>query len=122
MLDRNGYGEPAAIRTALSGTPPLSNCELPQGFREGLGCSTGMITSWAALKDLDIPSCTLALHTPCAPTSGMVVKSQNDTCIVFNPKPGKIAMLCMCTSVGSKGLLASLPFQGPLSDKMWPPQ
>ena len=66
---------------------------------------------------------TLALHTPCAPTSGMVVKAQNDTCIVFNPKTGKIAMLCMCTGVGSKELfVASLPFAGPLSDKMWPPQ
>ena len=31
-------------------------------FRKGVGCSTGMITSWAALKDLDMPEELVAMQ------------------------------------------------------------
>eukprot|EP00966_Prymnesium_polylepis_P092455 2140056-Prymnesium_polylepis.1 len=119
IFDEQGYAEPAAIRQALTGPPPCSRAALP-GCREGMRCPTGLITSWAAFKDLAIPACTLALHTPCEQTSGMVVKSQNATCIVFNPRPGKVAMLCICKDVSSDELMAGLPFEGPLAPKMWP--
>jgi hypothetical protein len=50
----------------------------------------------------------------------MVVKAQDDTCIMFNPRPGKLAMLCICKSVGQTELMAGLPFEGPLNPKMFP--
>lgn len=119
MLDESGFGSPAAIREALMGPPPLSRAALP-GFWKSMGLRMGLITSWASLKSLSIPSCTLSLHTPCEQTSGMVVKAQDDTCIVFNPRPGKLAMLCISSTLGPKELMAALPFEGPLAPKMWP--
>ena len=74
----------------------MSSAALPGCCGGGLGAKTGLITSWAALKELKIPSCELKLHTPCVEIRGMVVNCQDDTCVVFNPQPGKIAMLCMC--------------------------
>ena len=74
----------------------------------------------ADANKLTIPGCTLTLHTPCEQISGMAVKAQDDTCIVFNPRPGKLAMLCICKSVGHTELLAKMPFEGPLNAKMWP--
>jgi len=118
LLDAEGYGSPATIRKALMGPPPLSRATLPT-FWKAQGSRLGLITSWAALKTLSIPSCELSLHTPCTETSGMVVKSQEDTCIVFNPKPGKIAMLCMTTKLSPDELMAALPFEGPLNSAMW---
>ena len=57
LLDESGYGEPAAIRNALSGPPPCSRAALP-GCCAGLKCKTGLITSWAVFKDIAIPECT----------------------------------------------------------------
>ena len=119
LFDESSYAEPAAIRNALSGPPPCSKAALP-GCCEGLKCKTGLITSWAAFKDLAIPDCTLTLHTPCEQASGMVTKAQDDTCIVFNPRPGKIAMLCISNKLSADELMAALPFEGPLAPKMWP--
>ena len=118
MLDEEGYGEPGTIRKALMGAPPLSRAALP-GFWKSMGLKIGLITSWAALKSLSIPDATLSLHTPCEQTSGMVVKAQDDTCIVFNPQPGKIAMLCITKKLTPEQLMAALPFQGPLAPNMW---
>jgi hypothetical protein len=120
LLDEQGYGEPASIRNALTGPPPLSRCAIPSGCCASMGLKVGLITSWAALKDLQIPGCMLKLHTPCEQTTGMVVKGQEDTCIVFNPRPGKIAMLCMSKTLSGAELMAGLPFEGPLAPKMWP--
>ena len=120
LLDEDGYAEPATIRNALTGPTPLSRCAIPPGCCASLGVQVGLITSWAAFKNLAIPACTLTLHTPCEQTSGIVVKAQEDTCIVFNPRPGKIAMLCISKHLSSAELLAALPFEGPLSPKMWP--
>ena len=118
LLDADGYGSPASIRKALMGPPPLSRAALPT-FWKAQGSRLGLITSWAALKSLSIPSCQLTLHTPCEQTSGLVVKAQDDTCIVFNPKPGKLAMLCMTTKLSPDELMAALPFEGPLNPFMW---
>lgn len=118
LLDADGYDSPATIRKALSGPPPLSRAALPT-FWKAQGSKLGLITSWAALKSLTIPSCELSMHTPCEQTSGMVVKAQDDTCIVFNPKPGKLAMLCMSTKLSTDELMAALPFEGPLNPFMW---
>ena len=41
-----------------------------------MGLKIGLITSWAAFKDLQILGCTLKLHTPCEQTTGMVVTSE----------------------------------------------
>merc|ERR1712046_216911 len=96
-----GYGEPSSIRKALIGPPPLSRTGPLPGCCGSMGLKVGLITSWAAFKNLTIPSCTLTLHMPCGQTTGLVVKGQDDTCIVFNPRPGKIAMLCMSKGVSA---------------------
>lgn len=119
LLDARGYGEPATIRRALTGPPPLSRADIP-GCCASMGLNVGLITSWAAFRDLAIPSCTLTLHAPCEQTSGLVVKAQDDTCIVFNPRPGKIAMLCLSKRLSAAELAAGLPVEGPLAPKMWP--
>ena len=118
IFDPEGYAAPASIREALAGPPPLSRARLP-GFCGSMGARLGLITSWASLKSLRIPACELHLHTPCEATSGMIVAAQDDTCIVFNPQPGKIAMLCVTKQLSAAQLMAAMPFEGPLAPNMW---
>ena len=44
----------------------------------------------------------------------MIVNSQDDTCLVFNLRPGKLAMLCICKTVTSSQLIEAMPFAGAL--------
>ena len=53
----------------------------------------------------------------------MIVNSQDDTCVVFNPRPGKLAMLCIYMQDGdvvtAHRLIEAMPFAGALNEKMW---
>lgn len=70
-------------------------------------------------QEPEYPGMHFSLHTPCEQISGMVVKVQDDTCIVFNPCPGKIAMLIITNKLSASQLKVALPFEGPLAPKMW---
>ena len=113
------YAEPQGIRTALTRAPPMSRASLP-GCCEGSTCKTAIITSWAGFNGLSIPQCTQQMHFPCADIAGLLVKAMDGTCIIFNPLPGKLAMLCCVSGVEPSALREGLPLGEPLSSKLWP--
>lgn len=119
ILDPDSYAEPSIIRQAVTGPPPCSRAALP-GCCTAMRCRLAIITSWAGFKGIEIPECKQTMHCPAVDISGMVAKAQDSLCIVFNPTPGKTAILCCVKSVKAKDIMAGLPLAGPLSAKMWP--
>ena len=120
MLDPKSYTQPGEIRKAVAGPAPCSRASLPACLT-ATTCRTAIITSWAGFKGLlDIPGCTQTMHCPIADTASMLVKAQNALCIVFNPQPGRTAMLCCVKSTTPAQLTRGLPIEGPLSLRMWP--
>ena len=119
LLDPAGYTQAGEIRKAVAGPAPCSRASLP-AFMTAMTCKTALITSWAGFKGLDIPGCTQTMHCPIADTASMLVKAQDALCIVFNPLPGRTAMLCCVKTATPAQLIKVLPIEGPLSMKMWP--
>eukprot|EP00325_Prymnesiales_sp_UTEX-LB-985_P005895 CAMPEP_0174699986 /NCGR_PEP_ID=MMETSP1094-20130205/5082_1 /TAXON_ID=156173 /ORGANISM="Chrysochromulina brevifilum, Strain UTEX LB 985" /LENGTH=419 /DNA_ID=CAMNT_0015897399 /DNA_START=28 /DNA_END=1287 /DNA_ORIENTATION=+ len=119
-FDPQGYARPGGIREAITRGPPMSRAALP-GCCEGMTCKTAIITSWAGFKGLHVPGCTQTMHVPCADIAGLLIKALDGTCIVFNPLPSRLAMLCCVgKGIGPTELCAGLPLGEPLSAKLWP--
>jgi len=118
-FDPQGYAQPGGIRSAIKSAAPMSRAALP-GCCEGTFCKTAIITSWAGFIGLNVLGCTQTMHVPCADIASVLVKALDGTAIVFNPRPGKVAILCCVKGVEPSELRASMPLGDALDPKLWP--
>ena len=118
-FDPQGYAQPGGIRSAIKSAAPMSRAALP-GCCEGTFCRTAIITSWAGFKGLDVPGCNQTMHVPCADIASVLMKALDGTAIVFNPRPGKLAVLCCVKGVEPSELRAAMPLGDALDPKLWP--
>ena len=118
IWDPDGYGSPNTIRTALTGSPPLSRGTLPTGCCIS-GNWTAMISNWSSMSkgSLDIPDCQQTLHLPYLNTAEMKV----DSCIVFKARPGEVAVMLFLQNATVDAAKAQLPLGEPVSTGMFGP-
>ena len=90
VFGREGYESPNTIRKALTSPAPYSRCKKLPGWCI-YGNYSGVISNWSSLckGGLVIPDATQTLHIPFIDITSMTT----DICVVFNAKPGKIAIM-----------------------------
>ena len=111
LLGREGYESPNTIRKALTSAAPYSRCQkLPTGCCIS-GKYSGIISNWSSLSKggLIIPNANQTLHVPFIDAMTM----STDCCVVFNAKPGRVAVMVALQN----GDIAKLKREIPLSEE-----
>ena len=111
LFGREGYESPNTIRNALTSPAPYSRCKKLPGCCI-YGNYTGVISNWSSLSKggVAIPNATQTLHIPFIDLASMTT----DCCVVFNAKPGKVAIMVSL----QHGNIAKLKEEIPLSDEI----
>lgn len=120
LLDPPNYAAPAAVRKCVAGGVPLTR-QTDSAPLPGLcgSCPMAFITSWASfpwggLAALDGVTAQ-TLHLPC-----MNMPDMMDVAVVFKPRPGELAMLCLAKRAKPQQLQAGGLLGASLEPAMFP--
>lgn len=117
LWDHEGYATPHAIRGALNGEPPYSRAENLPGCSSCQGNWNAMISNWSSISKgaVNLPKCEQTLSIPYVNVNEAIV----DMCVVFNAKPGQVAIMVFLHNHSLEDLRRELPVGGCVSKEMF---
>lgn len=117
LLDWNTYNNPSNIRKVLQNGMPFLGTTMPiPGFKKIFFSTICLVSNWSSFaNNFILEECEQYLHLPIYALETF----PTDTALIFNPKPGKLAVIYFAKTVSRDELLLNCELGESVSTKIF---